>query len=75
MNIVRQGWAALRLMLVFTVVLGLLYPLAGVVVAQAVTGKAQGQPGDRQRVGRGFSAHRATVRRRRVVPAAAVGGR
>ncbi len=42
MNIVRQGWAALRLMLVFTVVLGLLYPLAGVVVAQAVKGKANG---------------------------------
>ncbi len=42
MNIVRQGWAAFRLMLVFTVVLGLLYPLAGVVVAQVVAGKAKG---------------------------------
>lgn len=42
MNILRQGWAALRLMLVFTVVLGLLYPLAGVVVAQVVPGTAKG---------------------------------
>jgi potassium-transporting ATPase KdpC subunit len=42
MNIVRQCWAGLRLMLVFTVVLGVLYPLAGVVVAASVSAKARG---------------------------------
>lgn len=42
MNIVRQIWAGLRLMLVFTVVLGVLYPLAGVVVAAAVPARANG---------------------------------
>lgn len=42
MNIVRQGWTGLRLMLVFIVLLGLLYPLAGVVAGRAVAVKADG---------------------------------
>lgn len=42
MNIVRQSLAGLRLMLVFTVVLGLLYPLAGVLVARVIPHRAHG---------------------------------
>lgn len=42
MNVVRQCWAGLRLMLVFTVVLGLLYPLAGVLVARVMSHTADG---------------------------------
>jgi len=42
MSVLRQSWAALRLMLLFTVVLGLLYPLAGVAVAQVMGNKADG---------------------------------
>lgn len=42
MNLVRQSWAGLRLLLVFTVVLGLVYPLAGVAVGQVLGNKADG---------------------------------
>ena len=42
MNYVRQGWAAVRLMVVFTLVLGLLYPLAGVAFGKVMSGSANG---------------------------------
>ncbi|HQR78721.1 MAG TPA: potassium-transporting ATPase subunit KdpC [Actinomycetota bacterium] len=42
MNIVRQCWAGLRLMLLFTVVLGLLYPLAAVALGRVIPNKADG---------------------------------
>ncbi|MEI2786190.1 MAG: potassium-transporting ATPase subunit KdpC [Candidatus Nanopelagicales bacterium] len=42
MNVTRQVWAAVRLMLVFTVVLGLLYPLAGVLAAKALGARTDG---------------------------------
>lgn len=42
MNILRQSWAGLRLMVVFTVVLGLLYPLAGVAFGTVMSGTAKG---------------------------------
>lgn len=42
MNIVRQSWAALRLMLVFTVVLGIAYPLAGVLLGRVIADRADG---------------------------------
>lgn len=42
MNILRQSWAGLRLMVVFTVVLGLLYPLAGVAFGKVMSGSANG---------------------------------
>jgi K+-transporting ATPase ATPase C chain len=42
MNIVRQMWAGLRLMAVFTVVLGLLYPLAGVAFGKVMSDSANG---------------------------------
>ena len=42
MTIVRQSWAALRLMLVFTVVLGLAFPLAGVLLGRVISERADG---------------------------------
>lgn len=42
MNIYRQSWTALRLLVVFTVVLGLLYPLAGVLLGRVMAGSADG---------------------------------
>ena len=42
MNLVRQIWAGLRLILVLTVVLGLLYPLAGVAFGKVMSDSATG---------------------------------
>lgn len=42
MNIVRQGWAGLRLLLIFTVTLGVLYPLAGLAFGQMLGARADG---------------------------------
>jgi K+-transporting ATPase ATPase C chain len=42
MNVVRQMSAGLRLMVVFTVVLGLLYPLAGVAFGKVIADSANG---------------------------------
>lgn len=42
MSLGRQAWASLRLMVVFTVLLGLLYPLAGVLLGQALGNRADG---------------------------------
>ncbi len=42
MNIVRQMWAGVRLMAVFTVVLGLLYPLAGVAFGKVLSDSGNG---------------------------------
>lgn len=42
MTIVRQSWAALRLMLVFIVVLGIAFPLAGVLLGRVISDRADG---------------------------------
>lgn len=42
MNIVRQFWAGMRLMVVFTIVVGVLYPLAGVAAGKVMSGAAKG---------------------------------
>lgn len=42
MDLLRQSWAAVRVLLVFTVILGVLYPAAGLAAAQVLPDRSQG---------------------------------
>lgn len=44
MDLLRQSWAAVRVLLVFTVILGVLYPAAGLAVAHVMPDRSQGSP-------------------------------
>ena len=74
-NMLRQSWAGLRVLLAFTIVLGLGYPLVVAGISQLLLNdQANGSLVERDGRGRRVVADRADLRRAAVVPLPAVGG-